>query len=205
MGGIPERRPGEGGSFPDPPVSTYPSEEALAQLHPLRRLHVEHLPLLGLGSAFPPLQKALPLGLGPRRRVWETDLASCPPYPPAQAADSGPALAAAPAQSPRVPLLSFHSGRASAARAPSHARSPASPPLALARAAADGPLRAVALRPARLPAAAARPHGGSCVSRCARARPHGSVAMRVRMSRHSKVERRQLVVAQEGRRGHPRK
>lgn len=146
-GGIPERRPGGGGSSPDPPVITYPSEKALAQLHSLCGLHVEHLPQLGFGSASPPCQKRQPLGPGPRRRVRAADLVSGPPCLRILAADSGPALAAAPAPSPRAPLLLF-SLRTRARRARPRPRPQRrAPPPALARAAVDGPLRAVALRP----------------------------------------------------------
>lgn len=172
------------GSSPDPPVITYPSEKALAQLHPLHRLHVEHLPQLGFGSASPPFQKPLPLGVGLRRRVRAVDLASGPPSPPARAADYLPGAASGSRTvTPAAPPSPFTRDRAPVARAPGHARSPASPPPAptpllrrapaLARAAADEPLRTIALRPARLPAAAAAraPTPARCVSRRARARP----------------------------------
>lgn len=153
-GGDPGKAAWGRGSSPYPLVTTYPSEKALAQLHPLRRLHAEHLPLLGLGSASPPRQKALPLALGPRRSPGSRSVLL-----PTLSSGAGRRLWSGAGSGSRTvtpgapPFLSLRT-RVRCAR-PQPRPQPASPPLAFARAAAHRPPRAVALRRARLPAAAA--------------------------------------------------
>lgn len=133
-------------SFPTGPLpTTYPSEQALAQLHPLHRLHVKHLPEVAAGVSSTN-QKPRPLGSGlsPKGQAADRRLANLlfrPAAPGARTLAKAPhchqpllpspgaarSLRAPGAASPRPPARALRS----ASRGPSataHARARSAPP-----------------------------------------------------------------------------
>lgn len=177
-GGIPEKRPG-GGGLPPTRQSSHTQVRRLS--HSSTRSADSTLNIFPCwGLAAPPhlarnrCRSGRGRVEGSGQPIWPLAHLVLGPRPPALV----PRWQRLPHRHPLHPSFSFHSGRAPLARAPGHARSPASPPPALTTASADGPLRAVALRPARLPAARAPTPAPACLGARAPG-PGGGTSARV--------------------------